>query len=165
MAKLDRKADHGPEALYALRHSTAHVMAGAVLELFPDAKFGFGPPVADGFYYDFDLPRALTPDDLGKIEERMAAMVKRDVPFEHRDMPVPDALRFFGQRKQEYKVDQIDKLSAGDRTDVTPMDDAVSDGSVSVYQHADFVDLCRGPHVATTRTVPHTVAASEPGRV
>jgi len=150
MAKLDRKADHGPEALYALRHSTAHVMAGAVLELFPDAKFGFGPPVADGFYYDFDLPRALTPDDLGKIEERMAAMVKRDVPFEHRDMPVPDALRFFGQRKQEYKVDQIDKLSAGDRTDVTPMDDAVSDGSVSVYQHADFVDLCRGPHVATT---------------
>ena len=150
MAKLDRKADHGPEALYALRHSAAHVMAGAVLELFPEAKFGFGPPVADGFYYDFDLPRALTPDDLAKIEERMAAMVKRDVPFEHRDLPVPEALKFFGERKQDYKVDQIQKLSAGDRADVAPTDDAVSDAGVSIYQHADFVDLCRGPHVPKT---------------
>ena len=139
MAKVERKADHGPEALYALRHSTAHVMAGAVLELFPEAKFGFGPPVADGFYYDFDLPRALMPDDLGKIEERMAAMVKRDVAFEHRDMSVPEALRFFGERHQDYKVDQIQKL-----------DDTVADGTVSIYEHPGFVDLCRGPHVATT---------------
>jgi len=139
MAKLDRKADHGPEALYALRHSTAHVMAGAVLELFPEAKFGFGPPVADGFYYDFDLPRALTPDDLAKVEERMVAMVKRDVPFQRRDMPVPEALRFFGERKQDYKVDQIQKL-----------DETVADGAVSVYEHEGFIDLCRGPHVART---------------
>ena len=139
MAKLDRKADHGPEALYALRHSTAHVMAGAVLELFPEAKFGFGPPVADGFYYDFDLPRALTPDDLAKVEERMVAMVKRDVPFQRRDMPVPEALRFFGERKQDYKVDQIQKL-----------DETVADGAVSVYEHEGFIDLCRGPHVAKT---------------
>jgi len=63
MAKTERKPDHGDDALYALRHSTAHVMAGAVLELFPDAKFGFGPPIADGFYYDFDLPRPLSEDD------------------------------------------------------------------------------------------------------
>lgn len=139
MAKQERKADHGPDALYALRHSTAHVMAGAVLELFPEAKFGFGPPVADGFYYDFDLPRPLTPDDLERIEERMRAMVKRDAPFEHRDLPVPEALRFFGERHQTYKVDQIEKL-----------DETVADGAVSVYQHADFVDLCRGPHVPTT---------------
>ena len=70
MAKTERKADHGDEALYSLRHSTAHVMAGAVLELFPEAKFGFGPPVQDGFYYDFDLPRALTPDDLPRSRQR-----------------------------------------------------------------------------------------------
>src|SRR5438128_1813903 len=114
MAKTERKPDHGDEALYALRHSTAHVMAGAVLELFPDAKFGFGPPVADGFYYDFDLPRALTDEDLPRIEERMRAMAKRDVPFEHREMPVPEALDFFRERHQDYKVEQIEKLDKAD---------------------------------------------------
>src|SRR5712664_4792094 len=98
MAKTERKADHGDEKLYALRHSTAHVMAGAVLELFPGAKFGFGPPVQDGFYYDFDLPRPLTPDDLGKIEAKMLEVVKRNTPFVQRYMSVPDALKFFGER-------------------------------------------------------------------
>src|SRR3989449_290103 len=139
MAKAERKADHGDEKVYALRHSTAHVMAGAVMELFPEAKFGFGPPVADGFYYDFDLRRALTNEDLPRIEERMRAMVKRDVPFEHREMAVPEALEFFRERHQDYKVDQIEKL-----------DEEVEDGSVSIYKHADFVDLCRGPHLERT---------------
>src|SRR5437870_8502695 len=111
MPKAERKADHGDEKLYALRHSTAHVMAGAVMELFPDAKFGFGPPVTDGFYYDFDLPRPLTPDDLGKIEAKMHEVVKHDVPFQHREMSVAEALEFFGERKQGYKVDQIKKLA------------------------------------------------------
>jgi len=148
MAKTERKPDHGDEALYALRHSTAHVMAGAVMELFPDAKFGFGPPVADGFYYDFDLPRALTPDDLGKIEGQMRAVVKQDLPFQHRDMAVPEALKFFGERKQDYKVDQIKKLAEHGADDDS--DDEVEDGRVSVYQHNGFVDLCKGPHVATT---------------
>src|SRR2546423_6465898 len=100
MAKTERKADHGDEALYALRHSAAHVMAGAVLELFPGAKFGFGPPIQDGFYYDFDLPRPLTPDDLGAIEARMQEVTKQDLPFEHRDMAVPEALKFFREPKQ-----------------------------------------------------------------
>ena len=81
MPKAERKADHGDEKLYALRHSTAHVMAGAVLELFPGAKFGFGPPVQDGFYYDFDLEHPLTPDDLEKIEAKMREVVKEDRPF------------------------------------------------------------------------------------
>src|SRR5436190_13891197 len=107
MAKTERKPDHGDEALYALRHSTAHVMAGAVMELFPDAKFGFGPPIADGFYYDFELPRALTPEDLGKIEAKMREVVKHDTPFQHREMTVPEALTLFGERRQDYKVDQI----------------------------------------------------------
>jgi threonyl-tRNA synthetase len=136
---MSRKPDHGPDDLYALRHSTAHVMAGAVLELFPEAKFGFGPPVTDGFYYDFDLPRPLQPDDLAKIEERMQAMVKKDVPFEQSEMDVPQALDFFGKKHQDYKVDQIQKL-----------DETIEAGKVGIYTHADFVDLCRGPHVERT---------------
>src|ERR1700716_1878202 len=122
--KTGRKPDHGPDALYALRHSAAHVMAGAVLELFPEAKFGFGPPVTDGFYYDFDLPRALQPDDLAKIEERMAAMVKKDVPFERSEMDVPEALALFEKMHQDYKVDQIQKL-----------DETIEKRKVGVYQH------------------------------
>jgi threonyl-tRNA synthetase len=148
MAKTERKADHGNEALYALRHSTAHVMAGAVLELFPGAKFGFGPPIQDGFYYDFDLPRALTPDDLGKIEAKMHEVVKGDTAFQRGEMTVSDALRFFGERKQDYKVDQIKKL-AEDGTD-EESDDEVENGRVSTYQHNGFVDLCKGPHVEKT---------------
>ena len=137
--KMGRKPDHGPDELYALRHSAAHVMAGAVLELFPDAKFGFGPPVTDGFYYDFDLPRALQPEDLAKIEERMAAMVKKDVPFERSELDVPQALALFEKMHQDYKVDQIQKL-----------DETIEDGKVGVYRHDFFVDLCRGPHVERT---------------
>jgi len=137
--KMARKPDHGPDDLYALRHSTAHVMAGAVLELFPEAKFGFGPPVTDGFYYDFELPRALQPDDLAKIEERMHAMVQKDVPFEQSEMDVPQALTFFTERHQDYKVDQIQKL-----------DETIENGKVGVYTHDAFVDLCRGPHVERT---------------
>jgi threonyl-tRNA synthetase len=136
---MGRKPDHGPDDLYALRHSAAHVMAGAVLELFPEAKFGFGPPVTDGFYYDFDLPRALQPDDLAKIEERMQATVRKDVPFERSEMDIPQALRFFGDAHQDYKVDQIQKL-----------DETIEDGKVGVYTHDGFVDLCRGPHVERT---------------
>jgi threonyl-tRNA synthetase len=151
VAKTDRKADHGDEKLYALRHSTAHVMAGAVLELFPEAKFGFGPPVTDGFYYDFDLPRALTPEDLGKIEARMREVVNQDAPFQHRDMAVPEALKFFGERKQDYKVDQIKKLA--EKGIDEDSDDEVQDGRVSVYQHNGFVDLCKGPHVERTGNI------------
>ena len=148
MARTERRADHGGEKLYALRHSTAHVMAGAVLELFPEAKFGFGPPVADGFYYDFDLPRPLTEEDLPKIEERMRKIVGKDLPFEHKDLSVPEALAFFGERKQDYKVDQIQKLAHEGKDDES--DDEVIGGRVSVYQHDGFVDLCRGPHVERT---------------
>src|ERR1700738_2452438 len=127
---MTRKPDHGPDDLYALRHSTAHVMAGAVLELCPEAKFGFGPPVTDGFYYDFDLPRALQPDDLAKIEERMRAMVKKDVPFEKGELDVPQAVDLLAKKHQDYKVDQIQKL-----------DETIEDGKVGIYTHDFFVDL------------------------
>src|SRR5436309_2517740 len=148
MAKAERKPEHGDEKLYALRHSTAHVMAGAVLELFPGAKFGFGPPVTDGFYYDFALPRPLTPDDLGKIEAKMQEVVKRDTPFQHRVMGVPEALTFFGERNQDYKVDQIKKLAQNGSDEDS--DDEVENGRVSLYQHSGFVDVCKGPHVERT---------------
>src|SRR2546429_9817224 len=110
MAKTERKADHGDETLYALRHSTAHVMAGAVLELFPGAKFGVLPPVQDGFYYDFDLERPLTPDDLGKVEAQMRDVLKQDLPFEDRDVTVSDALKLFAERNQATKADPITRL-------------------------------------------------------
>ena len=147
MARTERKADHGDEKLYALRHSTAHVMASAVLELFPGAKFGFGPPVQDGFYYDFELPRPLTPDDLAKIETKMRDVVKQDAPFEHREMSIPEAVKFFGERNQSYKVEQIQKLGGADTEDDAT---AAPAASVSVYQHNGFVDLCKGPHVKRT---------------
>ena len=151
MAKTERKPDHGDEKLYALRHSAAHVMAGAVLELIPDAKFGFGPPIADGFYYDFDLPRPLTPEDLGKIEAKMRDVAKADVPFEHRDMSVAEALEFFRKKGQTYKVEQIEKLA---QVGSDPhSDDVVDQGKVSIYQHNGFVDLCRGPHLPKTGAI------------
>ncbi len=140
MAKKERQAHHDDdEALHALRHSTAHLMAGAVLELFPEAKFGFGPPVENGFYYDFELPRPLTPDDLETIEQRMRAVVKADVPFEQSSMPVPAAREFFAARHQDFKVDQIDRL-----------EEVVGENAVGIYTHGTFVDLCRGPHVERT---------------
>ncbi len=114
-------------------------MAGAVLELFPDAKFGFGPPVADGFYYDFDLPRPLVPEDLARIEERMREMVKRNVPFERSELSVEKARAFFADQGQDYKVDQVEHL-----------DEAVGENAVGIYTHDGFVDLCRGPHVGRT---------------
>ena len=124
--------------LERMRHSCAHVMAEAVLSLFPDAKLGIGPPIEDGFYYDFDLPRALTPDDLATIEKRMGDIIARDVPFLHSQMPRDQARRFFAERCQPYKVELIDNLK---------------DECVGIYQQNGFVDLCRGPHVESTGKV------------
>jgi threonyl-tRNA synthetase len=135
------------EQLHKLRHSTAHVMAEAVLDMFPEGKLAFGPPIENGFYYDFDLPRALTPEDLAEIEERMKAIVKAKYPFEHRDVSVEEAKALFAD--QPYKIDQIEKLSAGEEDEhgeagAEPVD------SLSIYQHHDFIDLCAGPHLDNT---------------
>ena len=100
------------ERLHELRHSTAHVMADAVLDKFPGGKLAFGPPIENGFYYDFDLPRALTPEDLEEIEERMKAIVKGNYAFEHRDLGVEEAKAMFAD--QPYKIDQIEKLASGE---------------------------------------------------
>ena len=135
---------HAGNPLDSMRHSAAHVMAEAVLELFPGAKLGIGPAIRDGFYYDFDLPRALAPGDLAAIEERMRASVAADHPFV-RDELDPDAGRqFFVDRGQPFKVEILDDLRSAAREAGEP------EPVVSTYRHGSFIDLCRGPHVAST---------------
>ncbi len=114
------------------RHSASHVMAEAVLQLFPDAKFAIGPSIEDGFYYDFDLPRALTPDDLPVIEDLMRKIVAADRPFVRREVTKDEARVLFAN--QPYKLELLEDLE---------------EGHVSVYTQGGFTDLCRGPHVAS----------------
>lgn len=121
-----------------MRHSAAHVMAEAVQEMFPDAKFAIGPAIEDGFYYDFDLPRPLTPEDLPEIEQRMARIVAGKYPFLRDRWPREKALEYFKARGQVYKVELIENLT---------------DDEVGIYQQNNFLDLCRGPHVENTGQV------------
>ncbi|MBI2766542.1 MAG: threonine--tRNA ligase [Chloroflexi bacterium] len=143
MAKqLGRRPDHGEDdPLHALRHSAAHVMAGAVMDLFPGTKLGIGPALRDGFYYDLETPRPLGPDDLPTIEERMREVVKADLPFERGQMPRDQGRRFFAERGQDLKVELIDSFEAGE---------GAEGDVVGTYSHGDFVDLCKGPHVDRT---------------
>ncbi len=119
--------------LETMRHSASHVMAEAILSLFPDAKFGIGPAIEDGFYYDFDLPRSLSPEDLPVIEEKMAEIIKADRPFTHRELSKKEAEELFAH--QPYKVELLKEIS---------------DDKVTVYQQGNFIDLCRGPHLKST---------------
>jgi len=141
----DELLDAGAHSeLDAMRHSAAHVMAEAVLDRFPGTKLGIGPAIADGFYYDFELPRPLTPDDLAAIETRMSASIAADHPFVRRELPSAEGRAFFADRGQPYKVEILDDLAAKAERDGTPMP------PTSVYEHGSFVDLCKGPHVAST---------------
>src|SRR5579859_2924792 len=121
-----------------MRHSAAHVMAEAVQEMFPDARFAIGPAIEDGFYYDFDLPRTLTPEDLPDIEQRMARIVAGKYPFLRDRWPREKALEYFRDKGQTYKVELIENLP---------------DAEVGIYQQDTFLDLCRGPHVENTSQV------------
>ncbi len=141
----DELLDAGAHSdLDAMRHSTAHVMAEAVLDLFPDARLGIGPAIEDGFYYDFDLPRPLTPDDLSAIEERMRMSVAADHPFVRREVPFDDARALVEGRGQLYKIEILDDLASRARADGTPPPET------TFYEHGPFTDLCKGPHVAST---------------
>jgi len=132
--------------LYRLRHSTAHVMAQAVMEMFPDGKYTIGPPVEEGFYYDFDLPRTLTPEDLEGIEKRMYKIIGEDHNFKKQVISADDARQIF--KEQPYKLELIDGLEKGGFDEYgNPLDE---DPEISIYQHDTFVDLCRGPHVENT---------------
>jgi threonyl-tRNA synthetase len=142
---VDELLDAGAQTdLDAMRHSSAHVMAEAVTELFPDAQLGIGPAIDDGFYYDFLLPRPLTPDDLGAIEERMHASVTADHPFVRQELPFDEGRALFESRNQPFKVEILDDLAARARELGEPLP------PISTYQHGAFIDLCKGPHVAST---------------
>jgi len=141
----DELLDSGADTeLDAMRHSAAHVMAEAVMDLFPGTKLGIGPAIEDGFYYDFELPRALTPDDLGVIEDRMAASVVADHAFVRHELSPEEGRAFFVEHDQPFKVEILDDLAAAATAAGQPMP------PVSTYQHGSFVDLCKGPHVAST---------------
>jgi threonyl-tRNA synthetase len=135
--------------LYRLRHSTAHVMAQAVLEKFPEGQIAIGPPIADGFYYDFDLPRTLTPDDLSEIEARMREIIAEGHAFEYREVSEEEALEIFAG--QVYKQELIDGLVAGGEDEYG--EKVEGPVKLSIYSDGDFVDLCRGPHVENTAQI------------
>ncbi|GIU87995.1 MAG: hypothetical protein KatS3mg009_2510 [Acidimicrobiia bacterium] len=145
------ESDAGREVL---RHSAAHVLAQAVTRLYPGAKYTIGPAIADGFYYDFDLPggRTISDEDLARIEEEMRAIVRADQRFVREELGYDDALALFAD--QPYKVEIIEKVRAGDASD-EDAGEAGGDGGVSVYRNVvdgrvEFTDLCRGPHVPST---------------
>lgn len=124
-----------PEGPDIYRHSTSHVMAQAVRELYPEAKFGIGPAIEDGFYYDFDLKTPFTPDDLAKIEKQMKKIIKRNLPFTSEELPKEKAIKFFKSINQDYKIELINGIDGN---------------TVRIYRNGDFTDLCRGPHLPST---------------
>ncbi len=124
-----------PEGLEVYRHSTAHVMAHAVKELFPQAKIAIGPAIENGFYYDFDIEGGFSEEDLQRIEEKMKEIIKANNPFKRKTMPKEEAIEFFKQRGEDYKVELLEEIE---------------DGEVSLYEEGGFVDLCRGPHLPRT---------------
>lgn len=134
-----------PEALEVLRHSAAHVMAEAVTRLFPETKLAIGPPIENGFYYDFDVSRSFTPEDLEKIEAEMAAIARDDKPFERWEVDRREAIRLMRDAKQNYKVEILEAIGA----DLPPTEVAEGD-KVSFYRQGKFNDLCRGPHLPRT---------------
>jgi threonyl-tRNA synthetase len=126
--------------LERMRHSAAHVMAKAVTDLIPGTRVAIGPPIEDGFYYDFELGRDIDPEqDFPEIERRMREQIASDLPFEHSEWPAERARAHFERLGEKYKVELIDDLVKNDRVE-----------RVGIYQHGDFVDLCRGPHVPST---------------
>ncbi len=126
------------EGLEILRHSTSHIMAQAVSHLFPDVKFGIGPTIENGFYYDFDLHHSLTEEDLKKIEDEMARIIREDIPFKRTEMPRDEAIKKMESVGQPFKAELIRDIE---------------DDKVSFYTQGDFVDLCRGPHIQRTSKV------------
>jgi threonyl-tRNA synthetase len=138
----------GEDALALIRHDAAHVLAEAVLELYPGVKISIGPPVLDGFYYDFEFPEGVTLSDadFGRIEERMQAHIDADEPFLREEVSVKDALERFRAEDQPYKVELIEDL-ARDADPAHPLE------TVSLYTNGDFTDLCRGPHAPSTKRI------------
>jgi threonyl-tRNA synthetase len=140
-AAIEIVTDKSPEALELIRHDAAHVLAEAVTELWPGTKVSIGPPIADGFYYDFEFPAgvSINEDDFPKIEAQMRKHVKADEPFVRSELPAGEAIEHFLREDQPYKVELIEDLV---KNQGVP--------SVGIYQNGDFYDLCRGPHAPGT---------------
>jgi len=139
----ENKERYEESQLYRVRHSAAHIMAQAVLEKFPEGKVAIGPPVEDGFYYDFELPRALTPEDLESIEKRMRGIIQSKVNFERRVVSAEEARQIF--HDQPFKLELIAGLEAGTLDD--DGNPVTEKPEISIYSQGGFTDLCRGPHV------------------
>src|SRR6184192_2446714 len=135
-AKVAIVTDKDPEGLELIRHSTAHLLAYAVKELFPDAQVTIGPVIENGFYYDFSYKRPFTPEDLVAIEKRMAEIAKLDLPVERREMLRDDAVEFFRKQGEKYKAEIIASIPEKE--------------TISLYGQGNWIDLCRGPHVPST---------------
>jgi threonyl-tRNA synthetase len=148
------------QRLFAMRHSLAHIMATAIQELYSQAKFGIGPVVEHGFYYDVDLPQTLGAEDLAKIESKMREVVKANYKFEHSSMKLDEAIKYFGDKKQTYKLELLNDLKKHgttvakdiDRSQLGVDEDAKVD-EVGIYTDGPFTDLCRGPHLESTGKV------------
>ncbi|MEE8491254.1 MAG: TGS domain-containing protein [Acidimicrobiia bacterium] len=131
--------DSSEEGRFVIRHSAAHVLAQAVLDKFPGAAYAIGPPIDDGFYYDFDVGRAFTPDDLRALDARVQEIIAEDQPFERQEITRDEGVALFAD--QPYKTEIITDGEASQ---------GVGESIVSLYRNNDFVDLCRGPHVRST---------------
>ncbi|CUT01795.1 threonine--tRNA ligase [Candidatus Chrysopegis kryptomonas] len=138
-----------PEGREVFWHSSAHLMAHAIEELFPGAKFGVGPPIEDGFYYDVDVDRPLTPDDLVKIEEKMKELAERDEPYIRKVVTKEEALEFFRKKGDPYKVEIIEQIDDND--------------TITFYSEGSFTDLCRGPHLPSTGKIKYVKLLSVAG--
>jgi len=145
------------EKLDTKRHSLAHIMAASIQEIFPEAKFGVGPVIEDGFYYDVYLHRPLGPEDLQAIEESMRLKVKQNLRFERTEMSLDSAIKIFGNMSQGFKVELLNDLKTRGTTAVADVGDTNLVGGsvneVSVYKTGNFTDLCRGPHVSETSEI------------
>jgi threonyl-tRNA synthetase len=145
------------EKLETKRHSLAHIMAASIQEMFPEAKFGVGPVIEEGFFYDVHLGRPLTPEDLQAIEKRMREKVKQNLRFERSEMPLDEAAGVFAKMSQDFKVELLRDLKTRGTTAVADLGDSnlvgASVNEVSVYKTGNFTDLCRGPHVQQTNEI------------
>jgi len=135
-ATLEIVTAKSPDAVPIYRHSTAHLTAQAVKRMFPDVQIGIGPPIENGYYYDFNPARPFTPEDLAAIEAEMRKAISEDLPIERMDMPIGEAIGIFEKQGDALKVEIAKGIPEGER--------------VSCYRQGEFVDLCRGPHVAST---------------
>lgn len=142
-------------SIETLRHSTAHLMAAAILELWPEARFGVGPVVENGFYYDVELSSQLGLEDLARIEKKMRELIRRDLPYTRTELSLSSAIRLFKKLAQPYKVELLEDLKRRGTTKIKEGEEKIFDkkDKVSIYRTGAFTDLCRGPHAASTKDI------------